>query len=176
MAAETDRPRIAGAAGGVGTTTIASALHGEDSRIYRGGAPVEILVCRSTMHSIGNAQRALAAVSHDQPPPVLAVVEDIPGSLSSHVKTRLRMTEGVVTAIVTVPFVADWRSLDDPLTVATELLRPGTDIPRSWRGFVGAMRHLVDEVAPLLSAMRPPAPGRVPIHPTPVPAGRPDRY
>ena len=149
-----DRPRIAGAAGGVGTTSIAYALHGEDAGIYRAGDPVDVLVCRSTMFSVGNAQRALSAVPPYQPPPLLAVVDDIPGASSSHVKTRLRMTEGVVAAVVAVPFVADWRNLDDPHTVAMDLLRPGTEIPRSWRAFIAAMHDLVAEVAPLLQARR----------------------
>ena len=174
MAAEIARPRIAGAAGGVGTTTIANALHGEDARIYRANERVDVMVCRSTMASVGNAQRALAAaVPRGQHPPVLAVVDDIPGASSSHVKARLRMTEGVVTAIVPIPFVTDWRNIDDPLGLAADLLRPGTEVPRSWRGFVNAMRDLVEELTPLLTA-RPAVP--VPVRATVAPAGWPGRF
>jgi hypothetical protein len=165
-----ERPLIAGAAGGVGTTTIAAALHAIDRRIYRANADVDVLVCRSTMYSLGCAQRALAAV----PPgwrPVLAVVDDVPGaSLSSNTKTRLKMTEGYVQAVVRVPFVADWRDFDSPADEAAEVLLPG-DVAKPLRGFAESMRALVDELAPLLAARSAP-----PVPPHPVPAGWPGRH
>ena len=60
-------PLIAGAGGGVGTTTIATALRGRDCDIYQPQQPVHVLVCRSTMHSLGCAQRALQTVPDDLP-------------------------------------------------------------------------------------------------------------
>jgi hypothetical protein len=107
-----EKPLVAGAGGGVGASVVASALGAADAGLYRAGQPVHVLVCRLTMASIGDAQRAIAAAPF---PPVLAVVGDIPrAGLTGGMRGRLRMTEPLVPATVMVPYVTGWRDLADP--------------------------------------------------------------
>lgn len=142
-------PLIAGVGGGVGTTTIATALRGRDCDIYQAHQPVHVLVCRSTMHSLGCAQRALKTVPVQ---PVLAIVDDVPGAtLPSNVETRSRMTEGYVSAIVRVPFVTEWREVDRPYRLAAELLlEDDRDLSKGLRAYAAALRGLVDEIVGLV--------------------------
>jgi hypothetical protein len=88
-------PRFAGITGGVGTSTLAGALHGVYSGRYAGG-PVDVLVCR--VGSLSTAARLGG--------PVLAVVADRAPRLD-----RLGSGFG---AVVTVPEIAAWRELDAP--------------------------------------------------------------
>lgn len=139
-------PFIAGVAGGVGTTTIAAALRGRDCGLYRANKPVQVLVCRSTLNSLGCAQRAL---QHTPAPPVLAVVDDVPnGNLTANTANRLRMTEGYVSDIVRIPFVTEWRDVETPHQHAAELLVAG-EPSKGLRGYVDAVRLLVDAIVAL---------------------------
>lgn len=142
-------PLIAGAGGGVGTTTIATALRGRDCDIYQPQQPVHVLVCRSTMHSLGCAQRALQTVPDR---PVLAIVDDVPGAgPPSNVEARKRMTEADVAAIVRVPFVTEWREVDRPYRHAAELLlEDDRDLSKPLRAYAAALRKLVDEIVHLV--------------------------
>jgi hypothetical protein len=151
-------PLIAGVGGGVGTSILAAALHAQDCGIYRGGRPVHVLVCRSTMSSIGNAQRALAAAPE---PPALAVVEDIPGTgLPQAVRARLRMSEPHLSATVVLPFVPGWRDVDDPWAQASRLLFL-PEPPRAVREFVRSLRQLLGSVIPRMQSTAPaPVPDR----------------
>lgn len=88
-------PRFAGVTGGVGTSTLAAALHGVDTGRYAGG-PVDVLVCG--VDSLSTAARLGG--------PVLAVVADRPPRLD-------RLTAGF-GAVVTVPEIGAWRELDAP--------------------------------------------------------------
>lgn len=88
-------PRFAGVTGGVGTSTLAAALHGVDTGRYLGG-PVDVLVC-----GVGSLSTAARLGG-----PVLAVVADRAPRLD-----RLTAGFGVV---VTVPEIAAWRTLDAP--------------------------------------------------------------
>lgn len=142
-------PFIAGVAGGVGTTTIAAALRGRDCGIYRKNKPVQVLVCRSTLNSLGCAQRAL---QFTPAPPVLAVVDDVPnGSLSANTMNRLRMTEGYVFDVVRIPFVTEWRDVENPHHDAADLLVTA-DQPKGLRPYVAAVRDLVDAIVAMADA------------------------
>lgn len=132
-------PQVAGVAGGVGTSTIATALRADDCGIYRGGAPVDVMVCRSTLYSVGCAQRAINATPR---PPVLAVVSDTPAGVGPNTRSRLRMTEPHVQGIVVVPFVSEWRETDAPYEQARDVL--ATDGARHLRAFTDAVEHLVE--------------------------------
>lgn len=88
-------PRFAGVTSGVGTTTLAAALHGVDTGRYPGG-PVDVLVC-------GTGSLAAAARLGG---PVLAVVAGCPPRLD-------RLTAGF-GAVVIVPEIAAWRALEAP--------------------------------------------------------------
>ena len=143
-----EQPQIAGVAGGVGTSTLAAALRARDCGIYRGGDVVDVLVARSSMYSLGCAQRAIAATPA---PPVLAVVTEVPGSLPGVVKTRLRMTEPHVAAIVVLPFVLDWAERDNPHGDATHLL-VAEPASKSARAFRDALLDLVEQITPRVIA------------------------
>jgi hypothetical protein len=104
------QPLVAGVAGGVGTTTIAVALRALDWDLYIEGTAVDVLVCRSTVHSLGEAHRS---VGHTPYPPILVVVDDVPdrarlAAFPSAVRARTRMVEPHVAGAVAVPFVPEW--------------------------------------------------------------------
>jgi hypothetical protein len=144
-------PLIGGVAGGVGTTTIARALRAIDGGIYPGVAPVDLLVARSTMHSLACAQRAVAATPA---PPILAVVADVPRArMSGRVKARMRMTEPYLAGVVVVPFVDTWPDLDDPDQDAERVLATAdAELPKPLRGFAAAIHWLVEQIKPRLLA------------------------
>lgn len=154
------QPRVAGVAGGVGTSTVAAAVAGMDGAIYRGGQLVHVLVCRSTMASLGAAQRALHAAPM---PPVLAVVADIPRDLGRPARARLWLTEPHAAAVVHLPFVLGWRDLDQPWEAARSWLQD--EPPRELRAMATALNRLVDAVTPLLQL--PSMPSRPPVPTTP---------
>ena len=150
-----EMPIVAGAGGGVGATAVASALGAVDAGRYRAGQPVHVLVCRLTMASIGDAQRAIAAAPNA---PVLAVVADIPrAGLTGGMRARLRMTESLVPATVLLPYVSGWRDVADPWTAAATW-QQDPRVPRPMRAFVAAIQRLAAAVTPLLRPLAPPGP------------------
>jgi hypothetical protein len=172
-------PLIGGVAGGVGTTTLARALQAIDGGIYPGGCPVDVLVARSTMYSLGCAQRAVAATPV---PPLLAVVADAPRArLSGRVRARMRMTEPYLAGVVVVPFVDTWADLDDPYRDAERVLAPAAaELPKPLRGFAAAIHALVGQIRPRLLARGGPmghsafpAPALSSVPQVPLPAGSP---
>ncbi|MBW0136760.1 hypothetical protein [Pseudonocardia abyssalis] len=84
-------PVVVGVAPGVGTSTLAAALHGVDGGVI-GGDPVDVLVCRVDSFALAAAVGA----------PVLAVVADRPPRLDRF------------GAVVAVPDIAAWHGLDAP--------------------------------------------------------------
>lgn len=140
-------PRIAGVAGGVGTSLLADALHAIDDGVYVDG-PVDVLVCRTTLTSLGDAHRALSQVVY---PPVLAVVADIPDVVPGPVRARIRMASAYLLDAIAVPFVGEWRNVDDPYSEASWVLDPDIRLPKSLRPFSKAMRSLAHALEPLLS-------------------------
>jgi len=162
-------PRIAGVAGGVGTTTLATALRGYDrGRAADQGA--EVLVSRSTGGSLHAAATVIAWLgSTGQPRPVLAVIADQPAPIRGPLRARLRMIEPQVNGLVVVPYVAHWRELTDPLAEAAQLSDcPADQLPKALRGYGEALARLAEAVlrSGLLSARRPGGPH------TPPPANR----
>ncbi|MGD9530140.1 MAG: hypothetical protein AB7I38_11920 [Dehalococcoidia bacterium] len=142
------RPRVAGVAGGVGTTTIAVALHAEDGRVWRGDVAVHVLVCRSTMTSLASAQAAAAAAAARGSTAVLAVVGD-GGSLTAPMRASLRMVDPYVAGVVHVPYVAGLRDLVRPWDAAADVLATGAP-PRELRRFADALAGLADAVTAAL--------------------------
>jgi hypothetical protein len=162
-------PRLAGVGGGVGTTTLATALRGYD----RGRAAdqgVEVLVARSTGGSLHQAATVIAwLASNCRPRPVLAVVADQPAPIRGPLRARLRMIEPQVSALVVVPYVAHWRELTDPLREAARLSEcPADQLPKALRGYGEALAGLAEAVlrSGLLTGARPGGPH------TPPPANR----
>lgn len=156
-----ERPFIAGVGGGVGTTTLAAALAALDREIYRAGTPVDLLVARATMYSLGCAQRAIAVTPA---PPLLAVVAAGPGtSLPGVVKTRLRMTEPHLVGVVYVPYVVEWDARDDPHFDAAAAVRTDQR-SKPMRAFAAAVQELIGLLAPRIAQR---------IHSAPPPPGTP---
>jgi hypothetical protein len=162
-------PRLAGVGGGVGTTTLATALRGYD----RGRAAdqgVEVLVARSTGGSLHQAATVIAwLASNSRPRPVLAVVADQPAPIRGPLRARLRMIEPQVSALIVVPYVAHWRELTDPLLEAARLSEcPADQLPKALRGYGEALAGLAEAVlrSGLLTGARPGGPH------TPPPANR----
>jgi hypothetical protein len=153
MRAATRAPRVAGVAGGVGTSVIATALRAFDDELYDPGADVDVLVCRTTLTSMGAAHRCVAETPA---PPVLVVVADINAPLPRPVRARIRMVAPHVHELVAVPYVGHWRHTADPYAEAAAVLSPEGQVPRSLEDFAKAMHRLVAAVAPLLTAQQPP--------------------
>lgn len=151
----TRTPLVAGVAGGVGVSTLAAALRAHDGGVYAGGS-VDLLVCRTTVTSLGLAHEVAARAPH---PPVLAVVADIPSTIPGSVRARMRMAEPHVHQLVAVPFVPEWRARVDPHGEAAQVLDPAQQSPRSLRDFAKAMDRLVAALAgPLAHAVAGPPP------------------
>ncbi|GAA4997644.1 hypothetical protein GCM10025792_55380 [Pseudonocardia tropica] len=141
-------PIVAGVLGGVGTTLLAEALHGYDAGIYRAHRPVHVLVCRSTSNSLHSAQRALQYTPAAAPPPVLAIVDDVPNAAwGPNTQNKVHITEPYVSSVVRIPLVADWRDVESPHDrAATVLTEAEQDLPKGVRTFAKALRALVGEV------------------------------
>ena len=150
-------PLVAGVGGGVGTSTLAAAVRGQDRGIYRPGDLVDVLVARACMVSLGAAARALATCP--EPRPVLVVVADqARGGLPDNAGHRLRMSEAYTAGIVHVPYVEAWRHLDQPIASAFHALTGGLtrQIPsRAARGFAETIRRLVRALTPRLDGAAP---------------------
>lgn len=136
-------PRIAGVGGGVGTTTLATALRGYDQsrEIERG---VDVLVCRSTGQSLQQAAVTITRLAaNGRPRPVLAVTTDQPGPVRGVTRARLRMIEPQVAALVVLPYVSHWRELTDPLAEAAGLAHRAAELqPRALRRYADALAGL----------------------------------
>lgn len=139
-------PRVCGVAGGVGTTTIATALHGRDLGVYCGG-PADIVVCRSTSSSVGAAHRVINAIPGA---PVLVVGADGPLRTPAPVKARARMVEPHLTALVWMPYVEQWRHTDDALQHAKAVSSHPDGMPKWLQPWAAALRQLGTAVLPLL--------------------------
>lgn len=162
-------PRIAGVAGGAGTSTVAAALRGYDQgRAVDEG--FEVLTCRCTGDSLHAAATVISwLAANSRPRPVLAVTCDGPVPARGPLRARLRMIEPQVNGLVVVPYVAHWRELTDPLAEAARLSEcPADQLPKALRGYGEALARLAEAVlrSGLLTAARPGGPH------TPPPANR----
>ena len=142
-------PLVCGVAGGVGTTTIATALHGRDLGVYCGG-PADIVVCRSTSSSVGAAHRVINAIPGA---PVLVIVADGPLRTPAPVKARARMVEPHLTALVWMPYLEQWRHTDDALKHAKAVSSHPDGIPKWLQPWAAALRQLGTAVLPLLEGL-----------------------
>ncbi|GAA3065582.1 hypothetical protein GCM10010464_32390 [Pseudonocardia yunnanensis] len=142
-AARRDRLSVAGVAGGVGATTVASAIGAADVGVFV-GRPVGVLVCRATGDSLiraGRAAQLVAAATGSKP--MLAVTAADASGPSRPVTARLRLLEPHAAAVVVLPFVRRWRDLATPLDEVRGLLSlPRTEMPRSLRRYAAALNDL----------------------------------
>lgn len=153
-------PVVCGAAGGVGTSVLAAALHGYDWDLWTPSDCGDVLVCRGTVASMTEAQRALDEAAY---PPVLAVVADMPQvagmpMLPPEVAALSRMLDtgavARVAAMVAVPFVPQWRTRSDPIADAWALLEPREVVPAWLTGFAAAVVRLIEAIQGPLAAAK----------------------
>lgn len=161
-------PHVAGAAGGVGASVVAAALLALDCGVFQPGMPVDVLVCRDTLDSLGTAQRALALL---RTRPILAVVTGAarfpPGfSLRGPIGARVRMAEGNTSGVALIPFVPSWREVESPWQHAQSVLtQPPTRATRDFRAAIERLvSHLTtsDALAPFPTEAPPHSSGRMP--------------
>lgn len=136
-------PRVVGVGGGVGTTTLATALRGHD-----GGRTVDqrvdVLVCRATGDSLHAAAGAVAWLANGgRPRPALAVTSDSPVPLRGTPRTRLHHLHPWFAGLVVLPHVTYWREFADPLSHVARLAAcPIEELPRPLRGYATALDRL----------------------------------
>lgn len=130
-------PVVAGVAPGVGTSTLAAALHGVDGGVVGRGGRVDVLVCRAD--SLGAADAVGA--------PVLAVVADR--------EPRLDRLAGRFGAVVTVPRIAAWTGSGVPEVAGLLAVAPAHR-PARLRPYVDALLAIVDALVGS-GALGPPA-------------------
>lgn len=151
------RPVVAGLAPGVGTSTLAAALHAYDGGVVdcgvrdgglhdrragtrSGGA--DVVVCRLDEETLRHA--ALVVPTRPGAVPVLAVTccdaRPVPTA-------RLRAATSRFAAVVLLPDVPRWRGLTDPVAEAAVVLgQAPTHLPRALRQYAAALRQLVEAV------------------------------
>ena len=110
---------LTGCHGGAGTTTLARMMTG----VIASGQELEVpddavllLVTRGTPHGTHRASQVLEqARQQGLAPAALAVVGDGPWPEPRLATLRLRMLDGLIPAVVRVPYVSRWRYVSDPL-------------------------------------------------------------
>jgi hypothetical protein len=138
-------PRIVGVSGGVGTTTLATALRGCD----RGRAldqGVDVLVCRATGDSLHAAAAATSWLANaGRPRPALAVTSDSPVPVRGVPRVRLQQMHPWFAGLVVLPHVILWREFTDPLRHVAQLAAyPVPELPRQLRGYAAALERLTE--------------------------------
>ena len=136
------RLQVAGVSGGVGTTTVATALGATDRGIFV-GRRVDVLVCRSSADSLIRVARAAQLLRHDGCRVVLAITSTDQTRPTRALVARVRLLEPNATSVVLLPYVARWRDLAAPLDAVRGLLgHRSTELPRALRGYAGAISDL----------------------------------
>ncbi len=141
-------PLAVGVAGGVGTTTVATALGLVDRGVFT-GRTADVLVCRSTGDSLHRAARAAQLVAADgHGLPLLAVTCADTSGPSRPTIARLRLLEPHASAVVVLPYVRRWHDLAAPLDEVRDLLtRPAGELPRALRPYAAALTRLSTALA-----------------------------
>ncbi|GAA4536324.1 hypothetical protein [Pseudonocardia xishanensis] len=135
-------PIVAGVSGGVGTTTVALALHGTDAGTTT--ADADVLVCRSSAESLDRAAR-IADLAEPGRYPVLVVT--LAGT-ERRPPPRVTDLEGYWAAVVAAPHVPRWAAIVDPYREVAGLLgSPRDQLPRALRGYLEALTRAARLVA-----------------------------
>lgn len=134
--------QVAGVSGGVGTTTVATALGAADRGIFT-GRRVDVLVCRSNAESLIRVARAAQLLRIDNRNVILAVTSADQARPTRALMARVRLLEPNAAGVVLLPYVPRWRDLAAPLDTVRGLLshRPA-ELPRALRGYAGAISEL----------------------------------
>lgn len=110
-------PLVTGISPGVGTSTLAAALHAEDGGLL--GQQADVVVCGSATESLRAAARVICPGRG--PRPVLAVV-------GPRVAVPPPVLHTLFGAIVEIPLVRRWDGRDTPLGEAAEVLAQSPDL------------------------------------------------
>ncbi len=177
-------PQVAGIAGGVGTTVIATLLGAADTGRWVPGSHADVLVCRSVAAQLAAVTRAAATIT---PAPLVVIVADCPDTPPTQVRDRARMLEPDVAAVVWFPWLAPLREAAHPEHTARDAACAQT--PPKWArtarlrrdSMIAALTDLlansgdvVDEPAPPVhDNPPPPTPDRADISPPPPPENGP---
>jgi hypothetical protein len=137
------RLSVAGVAGGVGTTTVATAIGAVDRGVFV-ARPADVLVCRATGDSLIRAGRAARLITEATGRrPVLTVTAADAAGPSRPTTARLRLLRPHLAAVIVLPFVRRWRELAVPLDEVRDLLTvPRNELPRQLRGYARAVDTL----------------------------------
>lgn len=141
-------PVIAGVAGGVGTSTVAAALHALDAGRCGTGAlaGVDVLVCRGTGASLRRVDALAEPLTSTGPRPVLAVTAEA-GMPRDPLLSRLRDIEPRFSGVLMLPYVGRWCEVTDPHIEAAALLAELPErLPHPLRAYAGALRLLARTV------------------------------
>lgn len=141
-------PRVAGVAGGVGTTLVARMLDtAADYGQHRPGEAVEVLVCRSVP---GQVATAIASATSLDVRPVLVIVDDCPQrDWLRTVTQRVEMARPNLPAVLRVRWIEQLRAVDNPheaLDTGLHAHQYREDIPR-W------CEPAFQDAAPLIAAV-----------------------
>lgn len=133
------RPTVAGVAGGVGTTTVATAIDGRDRGLFV-GRPVDVLVCHATGESLVRCGRAAQIVRSLTGAGPLVVVSPLDAHGPSRpMASRIRLLEPHTCGVLVLPYVRRWREVAVPLDEVRDLLRLApTDLARPLRRYAAA--------------------------------------
>lgn len=149
--------KVAGVAGGVGTSTCARALWlrfnlpVQDCGVYRGG-DIDVLVTSNT--ATATAQLGLA-LQHCPRPPVLIVMNTVPGLITT-TRAYLRAAEPHIVRQLTIPHQRVWLELDKP---------PGRHFPKAVSEVIAKLPAALHEMyAAPPRPKAPPASGLVADH------------
>lgn len=130
---------VAGLSRGVGTSTVASALHARE--VGLGAAAADILVCGSDAGSLQVAEAAAAAGAGIRP--MLAIA----GGVVGVPRARMRALEARFGTVVVLPYVSRWSGLAGPPDEVAALLgQPLDHLPRPLRSYSTALRALTSAV------------------------------
>ncbi|WP_143517131.1 hypothetical protein [Pseudonocardia sp. MH-G8] len=133
------RPVIVGLARGIGTSTLAAALHATDGALLRPGTAVEadVLLCPADAVSLRNAAALACAPSGPRPVLVLAGTPGPPVAPP-------RAVHGL-TAVLALPHLARWTGRADARGSAGAVLAfPPETLPGDVASYAAALRDLVE--------------------------------
>src|SRR5436309_6694900 len=174
------RPTVAGVAGGVGTTTVATAIGGRDRGLFV-GRPVDVLVCRASGESLVRCGRAAQIVSMLTGAGPLVVVSPLDAHGPSRpLASRMRLLEPHVSGVLVLPYVRRWRELAVPLDEVRDLLHlEPTEVARPLRRYAAAaaqIRAALDLRSPTPARPAPPHRAGLSTPPGPQPGTRPSTH
>lgn len=160
-------PRVGGIAGGVGTTTVAHLMNGNDVGAIdaNGSQPVEVLVTRATAVAVSWAIQTAQAMPVR---PVLVVVACSADRWPTVVEQRLKMAEtNLSTPVLRLRWCTQLAASDNPWDLLADAVAAEDRKKYRWSNQAREFQsQLIDAVKAILTARRAvqPAPAEPAIH------------